>query len=59
MDSYKKTGIPVLDRLEEAYQRGDDTEYLDAVREFVRVSKRLPKGGLLGHKYVERLLALY
>jgi hypothetical protein len=51
-------GLPVLDNLERAYRHGDDTAFLDAVREFVRVSERLPKGGLLGHKYVKRLLAL-
>ena len=51
-------GIPVLDNLERAYRHGDDTEFMDAVWDFVVVSERLPKGGLLGHKYVKRLLAL-
>jgi len=52
---YKKTGIPVLDNLHEAYEYGTDQEFLAAVREFVDVSKRLPKGGLMSHKYIERL----
>lgn len=54
MSDYKKTNIPVLDNLEEAFQDGTDREFLAAIREFIDVSNRLPKGGLLGHKYVER-----
>jgi hypothetical protein len=52
---YKKTGIPVLDNLEETYQYGTDKEFLAAIREFLDVSAKLPKGGLISHKYVERL----
>jgi hypothetical protein len=52
---YRKTGIPVLDNLYETFEYGTDQEYLAAVREFIEVSKRLPDGGRMGHKYIERL----
>jgi hypothetical protein len=52
---YKPTGIPVLDNIEETFQRGSDDEFLAAVKDFIDISKRLPKTSLMSWKYVERI----
>lgn len=62
MTRYKHMNDPLkgIKRLDELAEGGPETdaEYLVIMREFCDLSGRLPKGGRVGHKHVNKLLAI-
>lgn len=62
MTRYKHMNDPLkgIKRLDELAEGGPETdaEYLEIMREFCDLAARLPKGGRVGHKHVNRLLTI-